>query len=450
MKPFRIEFTNERILPTGGLTLAGLIMKNAELIQHFNRTDHQQKHSQKYIKLGDIFGTYIGMLMQGKPEFDAVHEMDDDPDYYKLALGIEKAIPSEATLRQRFDETGDSRREAILLKNVDLIRKNGTAPSRLPEGMVNVDIDVSPMDNSKSKKEGVSRTYKGCDGYAPMMAYIGREGYQVNCELRPGKQHSQAHTPEFLRETIALCRRMTSDPLLFRLDSGNDAQENIGIFLDAGCYFIIKRNLRKEGAEKWLESVRDVCTDITTPREGKTVYRGQTYKQVSWRDADGNQKSKMIRVIYEITERTIDKYGQHLLPASVEVDTWWDNTGFPDRKVIEQYHNHGEMEQYHSEIKSDMNVERLPSGKFATNQLILELAMLAYNILRLIGQESLGSKSNPSRHKVCRRRAKTVIQNIIMLPCHVTEHARQIILGLGRCFFYQPASSEIYTAFAYI
>ena len=32
------------------------------------------------------------------------------------------------------------------------------------------------MDNSKSGKEGVSRTYKVYDGYAPMMAYIGTEG----------------------------------------------------------------------------------------------------------------------------------------------------------------------------------------------------------------------------------------------------------------------------------
>ena len=48
----------------------------------------------------------------------------------------------------------------------------------------------------------------------------------------------------------------------------------------------------------------------------------------------------------------------------------------------------GECEQFHSEIKTDMDVERLPSGKFETNELVLELTVLAYNILRLIGQES--------------------------------------------------------------
>ena len=163
--------------------------------------------------------------------------------------------------------------------------------------MCNVDIDVSPMNNSKSKKEGVSRTCRGIDGFAPMFACMGREGYCVNTELRPGQQHSQSHTPEFLKETIDFCKKSTRDPLLFRLDSGNDAQENMAFFLESGCYFIIKRNLRRENTCAWLESVKDVCTNITNPRDGKTVYKGQTFKQISYRDSEGNNQTKMIRVI---------------------------------------------------------------------------------------------------------------------------------------------------------
>jgi len=63
-----------------------------------------------------------------------------------------------------------------------------------------VDIDTSPLDNSKSHKEGVSRTYKQFDGYHPISAYIGQEGYMLNTELREGKQHCQNGTPEFLSE----------------------------------------------------------------------------------------------------------------------------------------------------------------------------------------------------------------------------------------------------------
>ena len=79
-----------------------------------------------------------------------------------------------------------------------------------------------------------------------------KEGYLDNLELREGKQHCQKDTPQFLEETIGLCRQLTDGPLLFRLDSGNDSAENIGILLERGCHFIIKRNLRKESKEDWL------------------------------------------------------------------------------------------------------------------------------------------------------------------------------------------------------
>ena len=52
------------------------------------------------------------------------------------------------------------------------------------------------------------------------------------------------------------------------------------------------------------------------------------------------------------------------------------NIDFADETIIELYQKHGEMEQYHSEIKTDLNAEQLPSGKFATNELILELIQL--------------------------------------------------------------------------
>ena len=37
------------------------------------------------------------MLCMGKPYFEAVHEMDDDKDFYKTALFITRRIPSEET-----------------------------------------------------------------------------------------------------------------------------------------------------------------------------------------------------------------------------------------------------------------------------------------------------------------------------------------------------------------
>lgn len=444
MNNFRIEFSNERIIPASGLAVVGAILGKSDFVKHCNRMDITKNRSQHQIKNGDIMLTYIGMLCMGKPQYASIHEMDDDKDFYKFALDITYDIPSEETLRQRMDLIGKSLREDILSENIKMLKANGIVPGKLPNGYVPVDIDVTPFDNSKSVKEGVSRTYKGFDGYAPIMAYIGTEGYLINAELREGKQHCQCNTPRFLKETIKLCRQVTNDPLLIRLDSGNDSAENIGILLEEGCYFIIKRNLRRESKDGWFDMAVANSKNISTPRDGKNVYIGSDWKEVTY-ISDSIEKTVTIRAGYEIIERTIDKHGQFLLPANLEVNTWWTNTGMTDAEVIAHYHAHGECEQYHSEIKTDMDVERLPSGKFNTNELVIELTIIAYNILRMIGQESLGRRQ--PRHKVKRRRIRTVISNLIMMASHVTSHARQLIMGLGYSNVWRQAFAGVYDAF---
>jgi hypothetical protein len=100
--------------------------------------------------------------------------------------------------------------------------------------------------------------------------------------------------------------------------------------------------------------------------------------------------------------------------------------------VIRLYEDHGTHEQFHSEFKIDLDLERLPSGKFATNRCILSLAGLAYNVLRLIGQSALLGEDAPARHSAKRRRLMTVIQELIYVSAKVVSHARSRILNFGR------------------
>ena len=50
-------------------------------------------------------------------------------------------------------------------------------------------------------------------------------------------------------------------------------------------------------------------------------------------------------------------------------------------------HDHGTSEQFHSELKSDLDIEQLPSGKLCVNRIVLLCGMLAFNLLRTLGQE---------------------------------------------------------------
>lgn len=430
MSRLEIVLGNERLITPCGLSLVGQVLSKSNLIKKASlmKTD---KRSQPQIKNGDILLTEIGLLTIGKTDFDNVNEFHKDPDFYKIALGIAYDIPSESSLRNRLNGIGTSMNAEILDGNVSMFRECGVEPYELPCGCVPVDIDVTPFDNSKSHKEGVSRTYKNFDGYAPIMAYIGTEGYLCNTELREGKQHCQNGTPEFLAETIKAAKQFTKKPLLFRMDSGNDSLENMLLlhWSDPQLKFLIKHNFRRENRGQIIAEMKAVCKNIKTPRDGKTIYIGSTYRNIS----DEKIGNFAIRMVYEITERTMDENGQLLLMPETEIDMYWTSLGVSDEEVIELYHNHAICEQFHSELKTDMNVERMPSGKFETNALILKLAMIAYNILRIIGTEAMKKKDMPIRHStIKRRRLRTIIDNLMLIAGHLTAHAHKLKLALGQ------------------
>ena len=62
MKNIKIEFTNERIIPAGGLTVVGAILGKSNFVKRCNRMDVTPNRSQHQIKNSDILLSYIGML----------------------------------------------------------------------------------------------------------------------------------------------------------------------------------------------------------------------------------------------------------------------------------------------------------------------------------------------------------------------------------------------------
>jgi len=78
-----------------------------------------------------------------------------------------------------------------------------------------------------------------------------------------------------------------------------------------------------------------------------------------------------IRTIYEITERTIDRYGQYFITLDIGLGTYRANTSLQDETII--------------------------------------------------GQESLKKSDSPSRKKVRRHRIRTVISNLMQFAGHLTE-----------------------------
>ncbi|MDO8970312.1 MAG: IS1380 family transposase [Saprospiraceae bacterium] len=421
--------------PHSGFALVGsLINEHSGLRKRLARVPGLPRVSHE-----DVLKSYMGLLCVGKNDFEAACGLRGD-DWFKASLSI-KNIPSRETLRQRFDRHAELFASAVQIASIEMLKAAKAPVTKISTGHVPLDIDVFPMDNSDTKKEGVSRTYKGVDGYAPIAAYLGEEGWCVGLELRPGSQHSQKDFIPFFRKAVASARRITKKALLTRADSAHCAIENLVMLRSyKKVSYIVKWNPRTANRVEWRNRAFAEGR-VSELRPGKkialmTVHETHEFKGKTYR---------FMRVV-RVTERSIDKKGQFLTVPDIELEGWWTSLVMPEEDVIKLYEAHGTSEQFHSEIKSDLDMERLPSGKFATNALALTCGGFAYNILRLIGQMGLCDHNSPVRHPAKRRRIRTVIQELMTVAARLVRSARQLTLLFGRHCPAFEAFSQVHKA----
>jgi hypothetical protein len=78
-----------------------------------------------------------------------------------------------------------------------------------------------------------------------------------------------------------------------------------------------------------------------------------------------------------------------------------------------------------------MDLERLPSGKFDTNYLVCQLAAVAMNPLRLIGQNTLSDANTRVHHTAKCCRIRTVMHVMMFKSARIIKHEGRWILGFG-------------------
>ena len=311
----------------------------------------------------DLVRSYIGLLVQGKNDFEALEAYRHD-EFFKRAMHI-KQMPSESRLRQRFDEDALPLKEALVATLPDLFLSLGIQPGAMSGGWVPLDVDLYPLDNSRTQKEGVERTYKGFDGYGALAAYLGTEGWSLLNDLRRGSQHPQKQFQETLKDVVATARKIAPErKFLLRADAAHDANATLRTCSELDLDYIIRWNPRKTDVQEVYETHQShwVWEEI---RPGQRIGYSEEIVEMDKRHT---------RLVFRIIETTETKNGQKFLIPERVLCGWWTNISssiLPPKAVAKYYRDHAICEQFHSEFKTDMDLERLPSGKFQTNQLVM-------------------------------------------------------------------------------
>ena len=420
-----------------------------------------------------LLSTTISQTL-GETNYSDVESPSFKSTFFSLT-GVQ--APSEETLRQRLNQVAKDPRIGGMIDdcNVELLKLAPISPTIYGgKEYIPLDIDVTPFLNPDVTKEGVGRTYKGVDGFAPIMAYLGH--YALDFELRPGTQHSEKGAVDFLNNCIDMAIRIGYSPsqLLVRVDGAHDDSKFVEACSLAGVGFIIARNLRKESPRDYARFMKINSEGIFDPDEPTTMTHRCIIEDKKPANFSGN-----VRCIAELKEEYKDKNGTLLMevddPHSADyaneswrkyrLQTFWTNVEVinesgevcnDEAKYVEEcmwmYREHATSEQFHSELKTDMNMELLPSHHFATNSLILKLSVLAFNALRLISDNALligpTFKSYRNRKmKLDRIRIATTIKSFMKVPFRLVRHAKKIIFRLGREYIHYKTFVTLHNFF---
>lgn len=435
MTDFLLKKLSYDLTSNAGLALAGQFIKRMEIDK---RVDHALAVMPAGIANSDIVKSYLGLLVQGKNDFEAIEAFRGDAFFARcLTLG---KVPSCSTLRQRMNTHAEAWFDLADQCNMALLSGHYLGRpvdfGALACGFMALDWDTFVMNNADTKKEKVGRTYQGVDGFTPSAAYLGSRGYCLELALRPGVQHSAMETEYNLERVLPMAAKLTPLPLLFRADSGLCSHKIMQSItsqaraLKRQIAFIIKWNRRSAPVEAIAaQRVADANTLWCHLRDGKRMCLWSAPLELS----GVGSKEQPVRRVLRLIERTIDKHGNPLLLPLYELEGWTTTLPecFTPHQIIELYKDHATHEQFHSEFKTDMDLERLPSGKFNTNYLVCALAAVAMNILRLMGQNALTGEDAPLRHEAKRRRMKTVMQELMFKAGRMIRHAGRWVLGLS-------------------
>lgn len=433
---FEFELTSTPITSTAGLAFIGDQLAEQKFLNHITSVCPRAKRNDR-IADADIVRSMIGLIAVGKPHFDAITEYRND-GFFSQALRLDR-LPSAERLRQRIQTLPEKMKDVFgdftirhLRRHQDLLGEthHGTDYSV-------IHVDVSPMDNSDTKKEGVSYTYKKFTGYAPIFAYIGPFGFMLNNELRQGSSHCNCKgTLEWLEQTMKMASKATSHPRLLVTDAGHDASANLRM-LDqmADTDFVVKRNPRTEDRAEWLELAKNQSKQRQKQSGDEFAYEKLDLGARAWYGQRElplpGEPEKTMRVTFRAIERFAAPDGQFLFEPEVTVEAYWTSLDWTPEQIQAFYQQRGTSEQYHSEFKTDLDMERLPSGKFSANQHLMDMGMIAYNLLRSLGQRSLLSGLVPGRKSKSKRlRLRTVMQNLIYMAGRIIHHARRRILRI--------------------
>jgi hypothetical protein len=403
----KVEKSSQHLTSFAGLPLLSELAHQVGIIDRLDAIPGLWEREGLY-KTSDYVMSLALTLIAGGEGLDDTRILRSDPGLGQLVFPNMPAANSVGRFLRRFDQRSLYRLgEAVTeqaLKNLGAYKT------------LTLDVDSTLIE---SEKDEAKRTYKGFEGYNPLLAWLAEPDVFIAGVFREGNASPQSHLLPLLkychrRLPPGVDLRLRSDSAGFRLDLIDYCRLNgIGFTIGADLDPAVMEAIEHIPKKAWQLVVRGEDTfllaeTIHVPGGGDNRYDLPAFRLVV---------TQRVNAQLELFEPAI-RY--HAILSDFP-DTW------TAEQILDHHNARGTAEKAIGEFKNGFGLRKLPCGQLFANAAFFQIGLLAYNLVQTFKRFAL-----PEGWKTfC---IKNLRFRLLCQAAIVIRHARRIVLKLSAAF----------------
>jgi hypothetical protein len=373
--PFKLEMTRDLITSHAGLVLIGEFAVGLGLVEAVNRCLPGPGSGAGYLSSEYVLALVL-MLNGGGRSLEDMREIRRDEGLREI-LSLQRMPSTDATGDWLRRTGGNGGLEGLAKVNRRILKRGLKR-----DGVKGYTLDIDAT-GIEAEKLSAKMTYKGFQGYMPMVGHLAENGLILGDEFREGNESPGGRNLEFIK----YCERQLPKGKrvkALRADSASYQAKVINYCQDKGIEFAIGADLDKAVVRE-IENIKG--GDWKPYQNG---YIAETVHSM-------NETKEAFRLI------VIRRPYQGKLFGGEEISEKYtaiaSNREGSAEEVLKWYNQRGQCSENRiKELKIGFGMERMPCGQFEANAVFFRIGVLSYNMGRLFVLKTLGESWH--RHQV--------------------------------------------------